>query len=149
MGNTKKNSNLSFFNGDQMFIGEISKTPAVGKLFAKRKDYLVAVQQVRESGEFLGLTNENGSLTTLNLLAAQTEVDIVERENCVFLSVWLKGRKVTTGFFGLTDTKGLGFYSFLEGYRQNPSILISLICNETNEETFVLGIKKVNLNTLP
>ncbi|WP_433922850.1 hypothetical protein [Paenibacillus taichungensis] len=66
MGNTKENSNLNFSNGDQMFIGEISKTPAVGKIFAKRKVYLVAVEQVRESGEFLGLTNENGSLTTQN-----------------------------------------------------------------------------------
>lgn len=149
MGNNKKNSSLNFFNGDQMFIGEISKTPAVGKIFTRRKDYLMAVQQVRESGEFLGLTNEHRSLTTLKLLTGQTEVDIVEREDCVFLSVWLKGRKDITGFSGLTDTKGLGFYSFLVGYKRNPSILISLICNETNEETLVLGIKKVNLKTLP
>lgn len=133
---------------DQIFIGEMSVGPVVGKFFAKRESYLLAMEQIKESVEFLGLFNKSRNTTFIAILKGQLEVDIVEREDCIFLSFWFKGRSDIAGFSGLTDTKGFGYERFLEKYKEKPGVLLSLVCSETNEETIVSGIKKVRLQTL-
>ncbi|AIQ34040.1 hypothetical protein [Paenibacillus sp. FSL R5-0345] len=131
---------------NQMFIGQIASSPAVGKIFAKRTEYLSVVKEFKEAIEFLGLSNQRKNSTAILILKSNTYIEIVEREDCIFLNVSFKGDKA--GFSGLTDTKGFGYRKFLESYKRQPSIMVALICEETNEETLFLGVKNVKLTTL-
>jgi len=152
MTNTRLTVNKSDIfpaNENQIFVGKISSSPAVGKMFAKRTEYLMVVEEVKKAIEFLGLSNPNKYKTTAILvLKGHVEVEIAEREECVFLSVCFKGDKATTGFLGLTDIKGIGYTKFLESYKEQSPILISLICNETHEETLIFGVKNVRVAKL-
>ncbi|WP_164783158.1 hypothetical protein [Paenibacillus amylolyticus] len=47
----------------------------------------------------------------------------------------------------MTDTKGLGFASFQFYFKRTLDTDVT-VCEETNEETLVLGIKNVVLRTL-
>jgi len=131
---------------NQMFIGQIASFPAVGKIFARRSEYLSVVKEFKEVVKIHPLLNKSNNPDHIHDLKSNIYIEIVEREDCVFLNVSFKGDKA--GFSGLTDTKGFGFEKFLESYKQQSPFLVSLICNETNEETLIFGIKNVRITTL-
>ncbi|MEK3749010.1 hypothetical protein NYE25_12255 [Paenibacillus sp. FSL E2-8871] len=143
-----KDNNLDNFpvSEDRMFIGQISSSPAVGKMFARRSEYLSVVKEFKEAVKFHGLLNKSNNSNSILVLRSNTYIEIVERKNSVFLSVSFKGDKA--GFSGFTDSKGIGYEKFLESYKRQPSILVALICEETSEETFFLGVKNVRITTL-
>ncbi|WP_152394755.1 hypothetical protein [Paenibacillus guangzhouensis] len=131
-----------------MFIGEMLHSPVVGKMFSSRTEYLSVAKEITEAVEFLGLSNQSKKSTAILVLKGNIEVDIVEREDCIFMSVWFKGKPDKAGFSGLTDTKGIGYAKFIEKYNKQFPIVLSLMCNETKEETLIFGVKNVRLTTL-
>ncbi|CAM3060924.1 hypothetical protein PASE110613_14975 [Paenibacillus sediminis] len=133
---------------NDLFIGQTSTYPVVGKLFVNKTEYLSVAKEITEAVEFLGLSNQSKKSTAILVLKGNIEVDIVEREDCIFMSVWFKGKPDKAGFSGLTDTKGIGYAKIIEKYKKKFPIVLSLMCNETKEETLIFGVKNVGLTTL-
>ncbi|MBE1446090.1 hypothetical protein [Paenibacillus sp. OAS669] len=137
-----------FSNEDQIFIGEILSSPAIGKMFSKKSDYLSCINEFKKSIKYFGLANQNKNTTAIFVLKGHVEVEIIEKEDCVFINVTFINNNTISGFLGLTDTKGFGFEKFNECYKQKPHVLVSLICNESQEETLIFGVNNVKLTTL-
>ncbi|MCR8659310.1 hypothetical protein [Paenibacillus endoradicis] len=122
---------------NHIFIGVISSSPTVGKMFAKRTEYLSVVKEVKKVVGSLAMLNESKKSTVIIPLKGNIAVDIVEREDCIFLNVCFNGKTNNVGFAGLTDTKGIGYKKFLGKYKKQIPIMLILHCNETHEETLI------------
>ncbi|GGG15395.1 hypothetical protein [Paenibacillus aceti] len=131
---------------NQIFIGQIGFSPAIGKAFTTRTEYLSIVNQVIESKSFLGLSNQTKNSSVNFLLTSQ--VEIIEKEDCISLNFSFIAKSKIIGFAGLTDTKGSGYEKFLESYDEKKPILVSLICMETGEEMQLLCLQKPKLTIL-
>lgn len=133
---------------NQIFIGEITGSPAVGKIFAKRMEYLSVVEEIKEAVKYKELFNQTKNSTAILVLKGYIEVEIVEKEKHVFISVCFERKPDNAGFSGLTDKKGIGYTKFIESYNRQVPVLVSLICYETHEETLIIGAKNVRLTIL-
>ncbi|MBP1965183.1 hypothetical protein [Paenibacillus aceris] len=143
------NNTLLPVSENKIFIGQISNFAVIGRVLCKRKRYLMDIKRIKQVVKMMELTSiSTDKISRVALLNRNTELEIIEKEDCVSIDVKFKENGLQTGFGGLTDSKGIGFQRFLNQYKLQKSILIVLICEETGEEFHINGFFNTELRTL-
>jgi len=135
LGNGKLIQSSLVDENDNIIIGVMQKIesqyrePIVGKVFMKKTDYYLAIENIKKGLSFVEFNKKNGYNVEST---SKTKLYIEENKNNVFINIDFNGYNI----IGFTDMKNnkKAYKEFEKAYNKKNSFRVIIKCEEITEE---------------